>query len=69
MKLSRAIENIKAGGYLMAEQDADGGGIRYRCVPGGGVTDKQAKKLIAELKLKPGNDTLLPDTQPQTWRP
>jgi len=68
MKLQRAIEVIKGGGFLMAEQDADGGGVRYRCIPGGTVTNSQAAKLISELSLKPGDDSLIPGEHPQTWR-
>lgn len=68
MKLQRAIEVIKGGGFLMAEHDEKAGAMRYACVPGGQLTTKQAVSLISSLGLKPSADTLFPGTTPQTWR-
>ncbi len=40
MKTVRAIDAIKAGGFLMAEYDEVSGELKYRCVPGGGRDHK-----------------------------
>ncbi|HLO78173.1 MAG TPA: hypothetical protein VK196_17090 [Magnetospirillum sp.] len=67
MKTDHAIAALKSGGFLMAEHE-DGGELKYRCVPGGGITPKQAALLIRELGLQTGGDALFPDVTPQTWR-
>lgn len=68
MKMVDAIARIEAGGFVMAEYDEASGALKYRCVPGGGLTQKQADRIIQKLGLKPGNDALLPDVPSQTWR-
>lgn len=68
MKTQRAIDAIKSGGFLMAEYDEVEQRLKYRCVPGGGVTPNQAKRLIDELKLIDQRDSLFGDLPSQTWR-
>lgn len=69
MKTVRAIEAIRRGGFLMAEYDANDQSLKYRCVPGGGVTPSQARVIIGQLKLIPQADALFEDMPSQTWRP
>lgn len=52
----------------MAEQDEAGSGVRYSVIPGGKITNQQARKLMNKLCLKPGRDALFPNATPQTWR-
>mgnify|MGYP000384989378 CR=1 FL=1 len=69
MKTQKAIDAIRSGGFLMAEYDENDQSLKYRCVPGGGVTPKQANSIIDQLKLKPQNDCLFEGMPSQTWRP